>query len=235
MRKPDCGIATSRMLLPHIFQTMSEDAKARLWDCNGILLTLSDVEPNCQKMRKPDCGIATSHWAAMPFIIFRVRRCESPIVGLQQKIEMLGQGCVKSQKMRKPDCGIATSPTTTTRCTGILSEDAKARLWDCNTGALFLLTATLHTSEDAKARLWDCNKRDTTQAIPSLRQKMRKPDCGIATKTIALGPFLRQSSEDAKARLWDCNYHIPLWIYIGSIRQKMRKPDCGIATSLSRP
>ncbi len=85
------------------------------------------------------------------------------------------------QKMRKPDCGIATLLNTFRQYDGWRSEDAKARLWDCN------------------------NKVCRTTYPFNLGQKMRKPDCGIATLGNVTFKEKGNMSEDAKARLWDCN------------------------------
>ncbi len=41
--------------------------------------------------------------------------------------------------------------------TSTVSEDAKARLWDCNVHTRLAAAIGLVSSEDAKARLWDCN------------------------------------------------------------------------------
>ncbi len=137
----------------------------------------------CQKMRKPDCGIATSKRMKDSAHACHVRRCESPIVGLQRR-----------------DLARDAPPLST-------SEDAKARLWDCNTTTLTTSYITTSVSEDAKARLWDCN----------------------IMRSLGLKPLA--VSEDAKARLWDCNRRCQCQQRSGTVRQKMRKPDCGIATS----
>ncbi len=59
--------------------------------------------------------------------------------------------------MRKPDCGIATAMLSQRHAAPLRSEDAKARLWDCNPRSRTTGMATFEMSEDAKARLWDCN------------------------------------------------------------------------------
>ncbi len=88
--------------------TESEDAKARLWDCNYLLNLSRLYRLDVRRCESPIVGLQLSGPLRSPSIN-EVRRCESPIVGLQHDAllhERLSD--IQSQKMRKPDCGIAT-------------------------------------------------------------------------------------------------------------------------------